>query len=81
MGDYLLWMLMYSEGIRKILSEKGNVNDMSFTELLQTLEKPENVTGHLGLANFLERLGKSGLSMEEKAIRMEKNYAKYFEAA
>lgn len=81
MGDYLLWMLKYSEGIRKILGDSGTVNKMSYSELLQTLEKPENVEGYIELTDFLERLGTSNLTMEEKAIKMKENYTKYFKAA
>lgn len=81
MGQYLIWLMRYSDALRKMLDGKGNVNSMSYFELLQTLEKPENLKEHKDLAEFLESLNSSKLSVEERAAKLEENFTRYFKAA
>lgn len=81
MGDYLIWMMRYSDALRKLLEGTKNVNNMSLTELLEVLEKPENINGHTELAKFLEEINNSKLPVEDQAIRLKENYSKYFIAA
>ena len=77
MGKYLIWMIRYSEALRKMLKEY-DVEDMSFSELLQVLKLPENIQKYSELANFLDEVDHSNLPLEVQATKLEKNYFKYF---
>lgn len=81
MGEYLLWMMRYSEALRKMLTGKADVCDMSYEQLVNVLMKPENMKEHKSLAQFLEGLSSLHLSVDERAKQLKSNYYKYFKAA
>ena len=78
MASYLLWMMRYSEAIRQLLEPKVDASNMSYEQMLSVLERPENISNHRDLADFLEGLGKSHLSIEERVVMLKKNYNRFF---
>ena len=79
MANYLLWMMRYSEAMRHLLEKIVDTSDMSYEQMLQILERPDNLENNKELVGFLEELGLSNVSIEEKAVQLSENYYRFFE--